>query len=194
MIEMDADLELLTADGIRRMSRAEYDELIERGWFVDERIELIHGVLVKMSPIGDPHALTCDALTELLVLALAGRARVRVGNPLPADDWSEPEPDFTVAEKRHYTKHPGPEHTLLVVEVSDSSLRKDRRIKGPLYASAGVPEYWIVNLQRGCVEVYTAPANGEYTTARTFERGESVCPQAFPDASFAVNDIIAPAE
>jgi Uma2 family endonuclease len=194
MIDMDADLELLASEGIRRMSRAEYDDLIERGWFVDEPIELIHGVLVKMSPIGDKHALTRDALTELLVLALAGRARVRAANPLPADDWSEPEPDFSVVQRRRYTKHPGPEHTLFVVEVANSSLRKDRRIKGPLYASAGVQEYWIVNLQQDCIEVYTNPAGAEYTTVRTFERGESVSPQSFPDVSFAVSDIIQPAE
>src|ERR1043165_617725 len=103
--------------------------MAEIGLFDDERVELVRGVIIAMSPIYPPHASPVDRLTEILVRALAGRARVRIQQPLLATDESEPEPDVAVVPLGDYTAT-HPDRALLVIEVADSSLRKDRLLKG----------------------------------------------------------------
>jgi Uma2 family endonuclease len=123
---------------IRPLRRVEYDKLIELGAFQNERIELLDGVVVPMSPIGPPHASAVQKLTELLVPALLGRASVRIQNPFAALENSEPEPDVVVAPRSDYdTAHPADAH--LIIEVSDSSLSQDRGKKGRIYAECGAP-------------------------------------------------------
>lgn len=170
---------------IRPLRRVEYDQLIKLGAFEDERIELLDGQLVAMSPIGPPHTATVDRLTELLVLALHGRAIVRCQGSFAASELSEPEPDFTVLAKGDYDlEHPSEAH--LVIEVAESSLAKDRGRKLRMYASCGIPEYWVVNLPERCVEVYTGPTPGAYANVERYERGQSIRLVAFPDVSLAV--------
>src|SRR5262249_53858607 len=153
-------------EGIRPIRRVEYDRMVELGMFEDERIELLRGVLVQMSPIGSRHSATVDRLTRVLVLALSDRAVVRVQNPFAATDDSEPEPDFAVVPLRDYDDaHPECAH--LLVEVSESSLRIDRGVKLGIYAENGVPEYWVVNIAKRCVEVYTEPDGTAYRSLRT---------------------------
>src|SRR5690348_4349224 len=129
----------------RPLRRVEYDRLVALGTFDRERIELIGGALRRMSPIGPPHASTVDDLNRLLVLALVGRAIVRVQGSFAADELSEPEPDLCILPLGDYrSAHPSEAH--LIIEVSDSSLAYDRGEKAQLYAACGVPEYWVVNL------------------------------------------------
>lgn len=174
---------------IRPLRRVEYDKLVELGVFEDERIELLDGVLVPMSPIGTRHSGAIDALALLLIRALGDRARIRVQNPFAASDISEPEPDLLVAPLRDYrTDHPTEAH--LVIEVAESSLAKDRGKKLRIYAQRGVPDYWIVDVVDGRVEVYRDPQGGGYRSSRVFERGESIALHAFPDLSLAVTDIV----
>ena len=157
--------------------------------FQDERIELLRGVLVPMSPIGPPHSGTIDLLTRLLVLALEGKATVRVQNPFAALDDSEPEPDFSVVPLGDYrTAHP--ERAELVIEVAKSSLRRDRGVKLHIYAENGVPEYWIVNLRDQRIEVHTDPSPEGYRTVRSVGPGETLSPTRFPDITFNVGDIV----
>ncbi len=190
---VEYDLTELAPAGLRRFTRAEYDRLIEDGFFAnDEAYELIHGLLVCKMPIGDRHKETADALTEMLVLALHRVARVSAGGPLAANDDSEPEPDFTVMRSRHLPGKPDGEQVALVIEVANTSLRYDRNIKAPLYAAAGVPEYWIVNLVDDAIEIHTDPRDGEYQTQVTAGPGETIAPQAYPDAAFAVDAILRP--
>ena len=178
-----------TAEVIRPLRRVEYDQLIKLGAFQDERIELLEGQLVAMSPIGPPHCGTVTRLTELLVLALHGRALVRCQLSFAASELSEPEPDFAVvAPGDHDVDHPN--EAYLVIEVSESSLAKDRGKKLRLYASCGIPEYWIVNLVERCIEVYTGPTPGAYAKLERYERGQSIRLVAFPDVSFAVSDVL----
>jgi Uma2 family endonuclease len=178
-----------TAEVIRPLRRVEYDQLVALGAFQDERIELLEGALLAMSPIGAPHSSTVQKLNQLLVLALAGRAAVRCQSSFAALEFSEPEPDFAIVPPGDYdTDHPS--IAYLIIEVAETSLAMDRGKKLRLYASCGIPEYWVVNLPERCIEVYTSPSPGAYAHVDRYERGSSICPLAFSDVSFAVSDIL----
>jgi len=177
------------AEVIRPLRRVEYDQLVELGAFQDERIELIEGVLVAMSPIGTRHDATVQRLTRLLVLALEGLAGVRCQSSFAALEYSEPEPDFTLIPPGDYDlAHPS--EAYLIIEVAESSLAMDRGKKLRLYATCAVPEYWVVNLPERCIEVYTEPSPGAYARVERYERGQSIALVAFPDVAFAVSDIL----
>ncbi len=175
---------------IRPLLRKEYDQMVDAGLFVDERIELIHGVLVHMSPQGEDHVSSVVAMTRLLILALDGRAEVRPQVPYAASPTSEPEPDLAVTTLPAGRRSEHPTSALLVVEVSDSSLTRDRNVKTPIYAENGVPEYWIVDIQHDVLIVHRDPADGTYRQVRTLQRGEHVTLLAFPDVTFAVDQIL----
>lgn len=173
----------------RRITRAEYDRLVKEGFFgEDERLELIHGIVVRMSPIGFEHCDLVDELNLRLVRRLGDRARIRIQNPTIADDESEPQPDIAVVPLGRYSKQ-HPERAYLVIEVADSSLIYDRKTKGPLYAASGVPEYWIVDVKGRAIEVYTSPKDGHYTSMERFDRAGSVSPKAFPDFTLDVAEL-----
>jgi Uma2 family endonuclease len=174
---------------IRPLRRVEYDQLVALGTFAGERIELIDGALRHMSPIGPPHASTVALLTELLVLALAGRARVRVQTSFAASELSEPEPDLCIVPPGdHHLAHPSAAH--LIIEVADSSLRYDRGEKAKLYAACTVPEYWVVDLRESIVEVYREPDAGGYRQFTTVPKGAKLQLLAFPDVALAVDDFL----
>jgi Uma2 family endonuclease len=174
---------------IRPLRRVEYDKLVELGVFENEKIELLDGVLVPMSPIGPPHSSAVQKVTELLLPALLGRATVRSQNPFAALEHSEPEPDIVVAPRADYdTAHPS--DAYLIIEVSESSLKQDRGVKRRIYAECGVPEYWIVNLVDRRIEVHTDPEGGAYRSVAMFEHGQSITLVRFPDVHVSVADIL----
>ncbi len=178
-----------TAEVIRPLRRVEYDQLVSLGAFQEERIELLEGELVAMSPSGAPHQATVDRLTRLLVLAFNGRATVKCQGPFAALELSEPEPDFSVVPLGDYdTDHPS--EAYLIIEVAETSLVLDRGKKLRLYASCAVPEYWVVNLPERCIEVYTGPSPGAYSHCQHYEHGQSIRLSGFPDISFAVADVL----
>jgi Uma2 family endonuclease len=174
------DLQSLGTDRLRPIKRVEYERMAEAGLFADERIELLDGFLVAMTPIGPPHCSVVDRLTHQFVVALHERAYVRVQGPFAASDDSEPEPDLAVYPLRSYTRE-HPSQALLVIEVADSSLSIDRKIKAPLYARAGVPEYWIVDVEGQAIEVHTSPREGRYQSEVRLVVGERAAATAFPD-------------
>jgi Uma2 family endonuclease len=179
------------AEVIRPLRRAEYDQLVQLGYFEDEHIELLDGELVAMSPIGEPHDWAVQELNEMLVLALHGRAKVRCQSSFAANELSEPEPDITVVPRTGYMgDHPS--QAYLVIEVAESSLAKDRGRKLRLYASCALPEYWVVNLTESCIEVYTEPTSSSYARVQRYERGQSITLSAFPDVSIAVSAVLPP--
>ena len=158
----DMDPEIFLGERLRGMSRREYDELVELGWFEDEPIELLRGMLVEMTPQGNDHSDVGAYIAQLLASRLPfDRYDVRAHSPYAATDDSEPEPDVQVSRKPK-PRGSHPTSALLVVEVSRSSLRKDRKLKLPIYADNGVPEYWIVDLVKRVVEIYTEPGGGTY--------------------------------
>lgn len=143
------------------------------GAFEDERVELLRGVIVRMSPHGPAHDAPLDRLTELLILALGARAKVRVQSSFIAANDSEPEPDLCVVPRQDYDlAHPN--QAYLIVEIAASSLAKDRGVKGPLYAESRVPEYWIVNVSEHSFEVYTDSDGAVYRNVKTCRAGERI--------------------
>jgi Uma2 family endonuclease len=177
------------AENVRPLRRVEYDKLVALGVFEGEHIELIDGALLQMSPIGPPHGATVDRLTELLVLAFVGRARVRIQGSFAAGEFSEPEPDVSVLPLGEYdAEHPQQAH--LIVEVAESSLSYDRERKARLYAECGVPEYWIVNLVEHIVEVHRSPSAGQYQQVTAHPKGSRLRLMAFPDVELSIDDFL----
>jgi Uma2 family endonuclease len=128
-------------------------------------------------------------LTDILVPALSGRARVRIQLPLVAADESEPEPDVAIVPIADYSQqHPDTAH--LVIEVADSSLRKDRLVKGPLYAASRFREYWVVNVRENVFEVHRGPSGDTWASVTRHGQEEVLHPEAFPDVSVAVDSIL----
>jgi Uma2 family endonuclease len=172
----------------------EYEQMGRAGIFGEgDRVELLEGEIVEMAPIGPPHASIVDRLTRLLVRAAGDDAIVRVQNPVVVVPHSEPQPDMVVARFRkdfYSHQHPAPEDTLLVIEVADSSLAVDRGVKLPIYARAGVPEVWIVDVGEGAVLTHRTPVDGRYAQAVRYEPGEAVPISALSGVSLAVDDIL----
>jgi Uma2 family endonuclease len=174
---------------IRPLRRVEYDQLIQLGAFQNEKIELIEGLLVPMSPIGAPHDSAVQMLTALLVPPLIGRAAVRIQSSFAALELSEPEPDVAVVPSGDYnTAHP--DQAYLIIEVAESSLSFDRGAKLRLYAKCAVPEYWIVNVADRVIEVYTEPTRDGYARLARYERGQSLRPMHFDDLEIRVSDVM----
>lgn len=157
---------------------AEYNRMGETGILKeDDRVELIEGEIVEMSPIGRRHAASVDRLTELLGERLQRKVIVRVQSPIVLNDYTEPQPDVALLKRREdfYERSlPAPDDVLLIVEVADTTLEYDRQLKVPLYARALISEVWIVNLVDEQVEVYTRPAEGVYQDVRRYGRGEAI--------------------
>jgi Uma2 family endonuclease len=174
---------------IRPLRRVEYDRLVELGHFEGERIELLEGRLIEMTPIGPPHSSGVQKLTVLLVRALADRATVRIQCPFAALDTSEPEPDVAVVPLGDYdTEHPS--EAYLIIEVAESSLLRDRGVKQRIYAASGVPEYWVVDVQRKCIEVYRDPRGQKYHSLETVPHTGSIAVGRFPDVVVRVRDVM----
>ena len=176
--------DLAAAGVLRPLKRVEYDRLVDAGVFDGERIELLAGVLVTMSPQGAPHSWIVSELTRLLVPALTGRAQVRVQLPFALSEDSEPEPDLALVPDQSW-RLVHPDRAFLVVEVSRTTLRIDRA-KADLYAQGSVPEYWLVDVEAECLQVYSQPVNGRYGSLVTHHRDAVVSPAAFPDVKIPV--------
>ena len=159
----------------------------------DDRVELIDGEIIVMSGIGPEHMATVDSSTEFWVIAVSGRAIVRIQGSIRLDERNEPQPDVALLKRRadfYRSRTAGPDDVLLLIEVSDTTLRRDREVKLELYARFGVPETWIANIRARTIEAYTDPVDGEYATRRTFHHGQTVSPAAFPDIALPVSDVI----
>lgn len=163
----------------------------------DSRVELLDGQIVSKPVIGSRHNSCVMALTQELVRVLLDRAMVAVQGPVRLGRYSEPEPDLSLLrprEDRYASRHPGIDDTFLVIEVADTSLVRDRRIKLPLYALAGIPEYWIVDLTTNAVERHREPEGETYRLCERVTEGE-VAPLAFPDLRIDLGRILpGPAE
>jgi len=157
----------------------------------DEHVELLEGVIVAMSPQGGPHARCIQWLTRFLVRTLGDEYAVRVQLPLTLGKRNEPEPDFAVVTAQAASEDPHPSSALLVIEVAGSSLRLNRRVKAAVYARAGIPEYWILNVEAQVVEVFTDPDSvaGAYRRTRTVTKAETLVSEALPKISFPVADL-----
>lgn len=189
-----ADPDLIT----RRWRRVEYDRLVELGMFAGERLELLDGQLVVREPQKSAHASTVMLVARVLESAFGAGWHARTHSPLALDDDSEPEPDVAVVPGGvldYFDAHPS--GAALVVEVADSSLRLDRRVKTVLYARAGVADYWIVNLVDRVLEIYrdpatdpAAPLGATYRSVEIVRPPAVVSPLATPATRIAVADLL----
>jgi Uma2 family endonuclease len=176
-----------------RITLDEYERMIVAGAFegglVRPRVELIDGELREMSPTHEPHADTVSILDEWsFENRPKDRVRVRVQSPIciPGRD-SAPEPDLVWAVRKDYrATHPRPGDVLLLIEVAESSLAYDCGEKADLYASAGIADYWVVNIPDRRVEVFRQPRNGHYTSHVVLQAQDEVHPLAFPEVTLPV--------
>ncbi|MFZ8814039.1 MAG: Uma2 family endonuclease [Thermus aquaticus] len=161
-------------------------EEFERAFQGVPHVELLRGEVYQMSPIGPKHVHKAAQLDARLQETLRGKAVVLVQSPLRLSEDSEPEPDLMVLRPpldRYREKLPTPEDVLLLVEVADTSLEFDREVKLPLYAEAGIPEVWLVNLKENLLEVYRDPRGGRYREIRLLSPEEEVSPTLLPEVS-----------
>jgi Uma2 family endonuclease len=179
----------------RRWRRVEYDRLVGLGMFTGERLELLDGRLVLREPQGSSHAAIVAHIGQVLTAGFGAGWHARLHAPLALDDESEPEPDIAIVagEPRDYVAaHPAT--AALVVEVADSSLRLDRRLKAGLYARGGVQDYWIVNLVDGTVEVHRkprlAPNGWTYASIEVLRPPAAVAPLMVAETPFLVRDLL----
>ncbi|HVF09521.1 MAG TPA: Uma2 family endonuclease [Abditibacteriaceae bacterium] len=180
-----------------RWTKEQYYHMADMGWFDDKRVELIEGEIIEMSPVGSTHW-ACVELTVQALRAIFGPGYVvSAQNAFDAGEGAEPQPDIIVipGSPRDY-KDRLPSVALLVVEVADTTLVSDRTQKAALYAKAGIPEYWIVNLLRRRLEVHRAPAAQPhkfgfgYNDVTTHSAADTVAPLAAPQSSIAVADLL----
>jgi Uma2 family endonuclease len=179
-------------------SRAAYYRLAEQGWFQNQRVELINGDIYLMAAMNSPHRISINLTDKILQKVFSEGFFVSVQCPLSIGELSDPEPDVAViaGDIRDYPdSHPST--AVLVVEVSDTTLGFDRKKKGSLYASAGVPDYWIINLLQRCLEVRRQPVNDSdapfgwaYADTKIYRKGDTVSPLERPDEVIAVEDLL----
>jgi Uma2 family endonuclease len=177
-----------TVDDYRRL--AEVGILTE-----DDRVELLDGEIVRMSPIGDRHMAAVNRCNRVFSRAAGERVLVSVQNPVDLDPYNEPQPDVALLRPRDddYARgKPGPPDLLLVVEVADTSLAYDRQTKLPRYAATGVREAWLLDLEADALEVHREPRPDGYALIRRYRRGERVRVAALPDVEMAVDDLLPP--
>ena len=168
-----------------RWTVAEYHRMEEVGLLnEDSRVELIDGEIVEMAPIGSFHGGNVNRLVRLFSKVVGDKAIVAVQNPVVLSGYTEPQPDLTILRwwaDDYEQSNPHPEDVLLLIEVSDSTLRYDRDVKVPLYANHGVPEVWLLDIQQRQIEIYRDPANGQYRQRDCRQTGK-IAPIVCPDA------------
>lgn len=159
----------------------------------DARVELIDGMIVVLSPIGSRHAWCVNVLTEFLMRLLGTEFAVWAQNPISIGAHSEPQPDITVLRRPSHLRRdrlPAPGDAVLIIEVADSSVLYDRSTKAPLYARAGIPEYWIVDLGAERIDVMSEPGPDGYRLVRSFRRGGVVSSVSLPSIRITVDEIL----
>lgn len=168
-----------TAPIARLFSRDEFQQMIDSGLFAGEKVELLEGMVIAMSPQNTPHATTVNRLNYQLMKLCGPEIYIRVQSPVSLDEHNQPEPDVALClpDPLDYVEaHPRPEQIFLIIEVADASLRQDRQRKARLYARSGIPQYWIADLGRRRVEVMTNPdkAAEKYRRVRSFRAGQTI--------------------
>ena len=178
-----------------RFTVDEYDRMAAAGVLTQcDRVELLDGEIVEMTPIGDRHASVVARMSHVFAARLGERSIVWGQNPVGLRlVRSVPQPDVVLLRARgdfYASGRPGPDDVLLLVEVMDTTAARDRGVKLALYARAGVREVWLADLTADAVEVYRRPAGAEYADARVLGRSERVSPEAFPDLALTVADLL----
>jgi Uma2 family endonuclease len=177
-----------------RFTISQYHQMSEAGILSEnDKVELINGEIIEMSPIGRRHAACVDRINRLFSNILGIKVIVRVQNPILLNNLSEPEPDIALLKPRadfYESGHPQPQDIFLLIEVADSSIEYDRDVKIPLYASSGITEVWLVDIYQQVITVYRYPTEHDYRDIQTLSRGEKLSISAFPENNLFVDDIL----
>ena len=171
----------------------EYHKMIQANILTeDDRVELLAGEIVQMSPIGSRHVACVNRLNHIF-MALGSRVIISVQNPVRLSEESEPEPDVALVKPRSdfYTEAlPTPKDVLLLIEVAETSIEIDRAVKLPLYARAGIGEVWLVDLSQKRIEVYRQPSAQGYQAVQQVQPGQSLIPAGLPDLAVGVDEVL----
>lgn len=172
-----------------KLTCQQYHLMVETGVLnEDDRTELIRGEIIDMSPIGTKHNACIARLNEFFVTKLHGKAIIWVQSSLRLDPHSEPQPDLLLLKPRldfYEEELPKPSDVLLIIEVADSSISYDRDVKVPLYAEAGIEEFWLVDINNRILTSYTSPTTDGYAKSHRYRSGDSIPILAFPDVAIA---------
>ncbi|MBD2677553.1 MULTISPECIES: Uma2 family endonuclease [Nostoc] len=178
----------------RKFTVEQYHKMLESGILTeDDRVELIRGEIIEISPIGTKHAACVNRLINLLVQLLGKRVIVAAQNPIVLNDNSQPQPDVALLKPRddfYATAHPQPQDIFLLIEVADSTIEYDREEKIPLYAEANIIEVWLVDINEQIVEVYQQPTAAGYQHIQKFTSGQTLSIQVLPDVNISANQIL----
>ncbi|KOP25882.1 hypothetical protein AMR41_13360 [Hapalosiphon sp. MRB220] len=177
----------------RKFTVEQYHKMIESGILTeDDRVELIRGEIIEMSPIGTKHAACVKCLNKLLSRKLWDRVLIAIQDPVELNHNSQPQPDVALLKPRddfYKTAHPQPQDIFLLIEVADSTVNYDREEKIPLYAEAKIIEVWLVDINEQIIEVYREPATDGYQNMQKLTRGQTLSIQAFSDVNITVDEI-----
>ena len=178
----------------RKFTVKQYHQMVEAEILTeDDRVELIKGEIIEMTPIGRRHAACVARLVQLLLIRLGQRAIIWPQNPIELDDTSEPQPDITLLQPRsdfYESGHPQPQDILLLIEVADTTVESDRQIKIPLYAENGILEVWLVDINEQCIEVYREPSPNGYQNVQRLVRGQNLSILAFSEIITSVDEVL----
>jgi Uma2 family endonuclease len=183
----------MTVTKLRLWTVDEYHQMIETGILdEDDRVELLEGEIIEMSPQIPLHAATTHSASDYLRNLLAGRVAIRIQSPITLRPNSEPEPDIAIVSidpGRYFDHHPTPDEIFLVVEVANTTLRKDRGQKVRVYAHANIPEYWILDVYERRVYVFRNPGNEGYQEEIILNESAIFSMVAFPEISVSVGEL-----
>lgn len=179
----------------KRFTVNDYHRMVDAGILGEgDRVELIRGEVLQMSPIGPPHNGAILRANHALSRMVGERALVSVQGAIRLDQYNEPQPDLCLlrlAPDFYTSRHDEPADILLIIEVADSSLEYDQTIKLQLYAETGIPDYWISDISGGRVLAYSSPQGRAYRSVRELRRGETIAPQLLPDCQIPI-DVLLP--
>ena len=175
-----------SADDYQRMGQA---GILRR----EDRVELIDGEIIAMTPIGPRHCASVDRANRAFVTKAGDSAIVRVQGSVRLSFYTEPEPDLVLLRPRpdfYSSAHPGPADILLIVEIAQTSIDYDREVKSGVYARSGVPEYWLADLNENLLTCYSSPEGGTYQRVERYTRGQSLAPQLLPACVVSTEDLL----
>jgi Uma2 family endonuclease len=179
----------------KRFTADQYQRMGQVGILLEgDRVELIDGEVVAMTPIGPRHNASVAQTNRALVRAAGDDAIVLPQGSVRLDLYYEPQPDIVLLRPRsdfYASRHAGPDDILLIVEIAESSIEYDRDVKAPIYAAAGIPEYWVIDLNTKLVWRDSSPERGEYQSVEQYSRGQSIAPLLLPTCVIAVDEVLA---
>jgi Uma2 family endonuclease len=189
-VSMSADTDITK----KLFTVAEFQQICDAGIFhPDSRYELIHGEIIEMPRPTYRHSGRVNKLNRVFTSRLGESVIVCIQNGMFVNEMSEPRPDVVICKplpELFGPFEPDPGDVLFLVEISDTSLGYDKRIKAPLYAQGGIPEYWILNIPDDVLEVRTDPFGNEYRRIDIYKRGQAITPQKLPETRFTVEELL----